>query len=131
MPLPCSSAPRTEPYWRASGGSQADDMATDAGNWVTPVSPSPTPSGPSSSLRAGMHSDGMAGVAPIAPAGLGPGWPVAIDTLSASVIRGTSRLTLRWTGSDWLSQGQLAVAVAAPLAPGAACAACAGVVAAR
>ncbi len=66
---------------------------------MTPVSPSPTPSGPSSSLRAGMHNAGMAGVAPMAPAGLVPGCPVAIDTLSASVIFGSSSSTRRCTGS--------------------------------
>ena len=61
-PLPYSSAPITWPYCWASDGSQVAASDTPDGSWVTPVSPSATPDGPSSSPTAGMHSDGMAGV---------------------------------------------------------------------
>ncbi len=59
-PLPRSSAPTTCPYWVASDESKVAARATAAGSWVTPVSPSPTPSGPSSSPMAGMHRLGIA-----------------------------------------------------------------------
>ena len=63
-PFPHSSAPITPPYCLTSDGSQVAAPATGAGSWVTPVIPSATPAGPSSSLSAGMHSDGMAGMLP-------------------------------------------------------------------
>ena len=35
-----------------------------AGNWVTPVRPSPDPAGPSSNPNCGMHKRGVAGTSP-------------------------------------------------------------------
>ena len=59
-PLPHSSCPMTAPYRRASEVSKVAASDAPDGSWVTPVSPSPTPSGPSSRPIAGMHSDGCA-----------------------------------------------------------------------
>jgi hypothetical protein len=44
--------------------SQVAATSTGAGSWVTFVSPSPTPAGPSSRFIAGMHSEPIAGMKP-------------------------------------------------------------------
>src|ERR1700677_1734631 len=103
-PLPCSSDPTTCPYCVASDGSNVAATDTAAGICVTPVRPSPGPSGPSSSPMAGMHRLGMAEMSKtydsLVPA------PVTSLILSARVICAISICT-RWeTGSDLLSQGQ-------------------------
>ena len=61
-PLARCSDPMTWPYSPASEGSQVEAMDTPAGSWVTPVRPSPTPLGPSSSPIAGMQRLGIAAV---------------------------------------------------------------------
>ena len=61
-PLPRSSEPMTWPYWLARDGSQVAAREAADGSSVTPVSPSPTPSGPSSWPMAGTHRLGMAGM---------------------------------------------------------------------
>ena len=58
-PLPRSSEPTTCPYWCASEWSKVAASETAAGIWVTPVRPSPTPSGPSSSPIGGMQRLGI------------------------------------------------------------------------
>ena len=58
-PLARSSDPTTAPYLRARDGSKVAASDTADGIWVTPVRPSPTPSGPSSSPIAGMHRLGI------------------------------------------------------------------------
>jgi hypothetical protein len=63
--------------------SQLAAAATGAGSCVTPVMPSPTPPGPSSSFRAGTHNRVIAG---ISPAYAEPLAPCTMEILSAKVI---------------------------------------------
>ena len=103
LPLPRSSAPITFPYSAARDRSQVAARDTPADSWVTPVSPSPTPLGPSCRFMVGTHRCGMAGMFPA---------PVTMLILSGNVIRDSSRLA-RWpAGSDRLSHGHSDVAAA-------------------
>ncbi len=56
VPLPHCSAPSTCPYCRINPVSQVAAPATGAANWVTPVNPSPAPTGPSCRCSGGMPS---------------------------------------------------------------------------
>ena len=59
-PFAACSWPTTAPYWKASGSENVAASEMPAGSWVTFISPSATPSGPSSYPPAGMQSAGLA-----------------------------------------------------------------------
>ena len=106
-PLARSSDPTTAPYLRARDGSNVAASDTAAGIWVTPVRPSPTPSGPSSSPICGMHRLASPEISKtyveLKPA------PVTMLILSGRVICASSIRT-RWPiDRDWLSHGQVAL----------------------
>ena len=75
-PLPQCSAPSTWPYCVITAVSHVAAAATGAGSCVTPVVKLPTPTGPSSSRRAGMPSRELAGIQPAYPHGALP-WSIA------------------------------------------------------